>query len=253
MSGRADAYGGSVPDREFAEPRLAEIYDQLHEDRRDLDHYVGIVDEFGARSVLDVGCGTGTFACRLAGLGLDVIGVDPARASLNAARRKPAADRVRWICGTAADLPPMAVDLATMTGNVAQVFLSETEWSDALMDIRNALEPAGRLVFESRDPSRRAWEKWNAEATRSTAAIDGVGLVEFGVDLVDVSLPFVSFRWTYRFASDGAVLTSDSTLRFRERDELVATLEGAGYAIDDVRDAPDRPGLEFVFIARAGS
>ena len=52
------------------------------------------------------------------------------------------------------------------------------------------------------------------------------------------------------FASDGQVLTSDSTLRFRERDEVEAALVAHGYAVDGVRDAPDRPGREFVFVAR---
>jgi 2-polyprenyl-3-methyl-5-hydroxy-6-metoxy-1,4-benzoquinol methylase len=34
----------------------------------------------GARSVLDVGCGTGSFACMLAQRGIEVVGVDPAAA-----------------------------------------------------------------------------------------------------------------------------------------------------------------------------
>ena len=51
------------------------------------------------------------------------------------------------------------------------------------------------------------------------------------------------------FTSDGAVLTSDSTLRFRSLDELDASLVAAGFVVGDVRDAPDRPGLELVVIA----
>jgi hypothetical protein len=60
----------------------------------------------------------------------------------------------------------------------------------------------------------------------------------------------VSFRSTRVFASDGAVLTSDSTLRFRERAEIEASLAASGFEVTEVRDAPDRPGREFVFIAR---
>jgi hypothetical protein len=60
----------------------------------------------------------------------------------------------------------------------------------------------------------------------------------------------VSFRSTTVFASDGEVLTSDSTLRFREREEVQADLLAHGYVVDDVRGAPDRPGREFVFFAR---
>ena len=39
-------------------------------------------------------------------------------------------------------------------------------------------------------------------------------------------------------------------LRFRSRDELADSLAAAGMVVDEVRDAPDRPGREFVFVAR---
>ena len=76
-----------MPDAIFENPRLAEIYDPLDPDRSDLDVYVAMAEELGARSVLDIGCGTGTFACMLADRGLSVTGVDPAEASLAVARR----------------------------------------------------------------------------------------------------------------------------------------------------------------------
>lgn len=60
----------------------------------------------------------------------------------------------------------------------------------------------------------------------------------------------VSFRSTVVFASDGAVLTSDSTLRFRKRAEVETALVANGYAVQEVRGAPDRPDRDFVFFAR---
>ncbi|MEO9200496.1 MAG: class I SAM-dependent methyltransferase [Antricoccus sp.] len=89
----------------FSERRLAEIYDVLDPDRSDLDAYNDMLDEFGALNVLDVGCGTGTFACQLAGRGIEVIGIDPAAASLNVAKAKLGANVVRWIHGDATALP----------------------------------------------------------------------------------------------------------------------------------------------------
>ena len=47
-------------------PRLAELYDPLDPDRGDLAPYAAIADEFDVVTVLDIGCGTGTFACLLA-------------------------------------------------------------------------------------------------------------------------------------------------------------------------------------------
>jgi SAM-dependent methyltransferase len=238
-----------VPDPIFANPRLAAIYDALDPDRADLEPYLELVDALEARSVLDVGCGTGSLACLLGAQTVDVTAVDPAEASLAVARQKPFADRVRWLLGDATRLPPLAVDLATMTGNVAQVFLDDRDWHATLQGIRLALNNGGRLVFEVRDPSRRAWEAWNRADSFSRVEVAGVGAVESWAEVTEVALPFVSFRWTWRFESDGAVLTSDSTLRFREKDEVTASLSNAGFAVLDIRDAPDRPGQEFVFVA----
>src|SRR5262252_8845946 len=152
-----------MADLVFENPRLAQIYDALEPDRPDLDLYAGIVTEFGARTLLDIGCGTGTFACLLAERGVEVVAVDPARASLDMARSKPGAHRVRWVEGDLTALPPLHVDMATMTGNVAQVFITDEEWDSTLRGIRDALRPGGRLVFEIRDPAKQAWLEWNRE------------------------------------------------------------------------------------------
>ncbi|MET9022152.1 class I SAM-dependent methyltransferase [Actinopolymorpha sp. NPDC004070] len=241
-----------MPDALFADSRLAEIYDWVDADRSDLDVYAAMVAEFGARSVLDVGCGTGTFACLLAERGVEVVGVDPAAASLDVARRKPGADRVRWLHGDATALPPLRVDLATMTGNVAQVFVTDDEWAATLRGVRAALRPDGRLVFETRIPEREAWREWNPEQTRTRTHVPGIGYVETWTDTAEVDGQLVSFRGTYVFESDGAVLTSHSTLRFRGREEVEDSLTAAGFTVDEIRDAPDRPGREYVFVARPG-
>lgn len=238
-----------MPDPIFANPRLAAIYDAFDGDRSDLDVYAAVVDEFGAKRVLDIGCGTGSFATMLAAKGIEVIGVDPALASLDIARAKPFADRVTWMHGTASDLAPADADLAFMTANVAQVFLEDEDWLATLRAARTGLRPGGRLVFEVRDPSKRAWEGWTPERTRRRREVPGVGIVEGWTEVTEVALPLVSFRHTYRFESDGAMLTSDSTLRFRERSEIEDDLRSVGFTVSEVRDAPDRPGLEFVFVA----
>ncbi|MFJ6216842.1 class I SAM-dependent methyltransferase [Streptomyces sp. NPDC092296] len=238
-----------MADELFEHPRLAALYDALDPDRGDLAVYAAIAGELGARRVLDVGCGTGTFALLLADRGVEVTGVDPAGGSLEVARAKPGAERVRWIRGAATALPPMQVDLATMTANVAQAILRPADWAATLRGVHDALRPGGHLVFETRDPAQRAWQEWNRAASYQVTRVPGVGAVESWVSVTDVAGPLVTFRWTYVFASDGKVLTSDSTLRFRERDEVEAALAAQGFAVREVRGAPDRPGREFVFFA----
>jgi SAM-dependent methyltransferase len=239
----------SMPDPIFADPRLADVYDIVDSDRSDLPVYAALADELGATSVVDIGCGTGTFACMLAARGMRVVGVDPAAASLAVARRKPGAAGVRWVVGDARAAPPVGADLATMTGNVAQVFLTDEAWASTLGAARAALRPGGWLVFEARDPARAAWAGWNRRDTLRELGLPGGGRLTAWIDLLAVDLPFVSFRHTFAFRP-GETLTSDSTLRFRGRAELATSLAAAGFAVQGVRDAPDRPGSEFVFLAR---
>ncbi len=242
-----------MPDAVFDEPRLAAIYDALDPDRSDLDAYLAMVEEFGARSVLDLGCGTGVFALMLADRGVEVFGVDPAGASLDVARTKPGADRVTWIHGDVSAIPDsVAVDAVTMTANVAQVFLADADWLSTLAAVHDRLRPGGRLIFESRDPARRAWEGWTRERTLSTTDVPGVGRVTDWVHVTEVvdGGELVTFESPNLFEADGSVITSRSTLRFRSREAIEGSLRSSGFVVDEVRDAPDRPGRELVFVAR---
>lgn len=235
-----------MPDRLFADRRLAGVYDPLDPDRSDLDLYADIAAELDARTVLDLGCGTGTFAVLLAGQGLDVTGVDPAGASVDVARGKPGADRVRWVVGEIDAVADLRFDLVTMTANVAQVFVTDEAWRAVLMAAYDVLRPGGHLVFETRDPAREAWREWTREESTVVADVEGEGRVESWVEVTVVRGELVTFRSTLVFAD--ATLTSESTLRFRDRASVTADLVAAGFVVEDVRDAPDRPGRELVFV-----
>ncbi len=43
--------------------------------------------------------------------------------------------------------------------------------------------------------------------------------------------------------------TDISVARLSEMSEIEASLVATGYSVTEVRDAPDRPGMEFVFVA----
>jgi len=143
-----------------------------------------------------------------------------------------------------------------MTGLSMRAVIAIFEWQKA-----NGTTPDPRIYSTVKemqewlrkyawDPAKKAWLEWNRDQTHRRAVVPGAGPVETWTDLTQVRGSLVSFRTTFVFGSDGAVLTSDSTLRFRSRGELADSLAEAGLIVDEVRDAPDRPGLEFVFIAR---
>lgn len=236
------------PDPAFADPRLAWLYDVLDGERVDLDAYVAIIEEVGATSVVDIGCGTGCLAVRLAEAGIDVVGVDPAGASLEMARAKPYADRVTWLHGdaTVLDGRGLSADLAIMTANVAQVFVTDEDWSSALDAVHGCLRPGGWFVFETRRPEVRDWENWEVPPT--TVALPDGGSVTVRRTVTEVALPLVTFVSATTLGD--TTIPSASTLRFRPREEIEADLAARGFEVEDVRDAPERPGKELVFLAR---
>lgn len=230
---------------EFDDPLISGAYDSFDSDRSDLDVYASIVAELGAFRVLDLGCGTGTLAIMLASSGLDVVAVDPAGAMLEVARAKPGAGRVRWIRGDATSIPTgLRVDVVTCTGNAAQAIVEDGDWHRTLEAVHGVLVPDGHFVFETREPSMRAWESWNRE--ESYAVVDGV---ESWDEVKRVEWPLVTFDSTTAFP-DGTRVVATSTLRFREHAEVEADLRSNGFVVADLRDAPDRPGRELVFLAR---
>ena len=110
---------------EFNDPRLVPVYDPLCPWGPPDDFFLALAGEHPGSRILDLGCGTGRLALALADAGHIVTGVDPARASLEAARAKPGAVRVTWLEGTSTILPNAAFDLAVMNSHVAQFMVDD--------------------------------------------------------------------------------------------------------------------------------
>ncbi len=169
-------------DRHFSLPSMAELYDHFHfwGCSPDDDFYLEAVME--ARSVLDVGCGTGLLLrkAREHGHTGRLVGLDPADAMLAVGRRDR--DDVEWTLGDLVEgpydgeAPPLeegGFDLVVMTGHAFQVFLTDEETRENLSRVRRLLAPEGRLIFETRNPAARGWEAWNPERVRTVRGPEG--------------------------------------------------------------------------------
>lgn len=109
-----------------------------------------VLDLDGRGRLLDLGCGPGTVALRLAGLFDEVVGVDPDPGMLAEAARGAAdlevADKVRWVRARAEELPAGLGDFTVVT--LAQSF----HWMDrerVAATVRGMLRPGGALVHVS--------------------------------------------------------------------------------------------------------
>jgi SAM-dependent methyltransferase len=218
---------------EFRDRRLVEVYDAECPWSRDDDFFLSIVNETPNARVLDLGCGTGRLALGLARAGHDVTGVDPARASLDAALTKPDAARIAWTLGTSSVLPDAAFDVAVMTSHVAQFFVGDSEWRRTLADLKRALVPGGTLAFDTRDPRSRAWERWNPADSRRRISLPEGRIVTVWTEVTAVEHTTVHFTHHYVFPDD-AELQSTAVLRFRSEEEVRASLQEEGFSVESV-------------------
>lgn len=241
-------------DLHYVDPRLVALYDIDNPRGADTDFYLGLAKALNARTIIDVGCGTGLLTREMAVDGRHVTGVDPAPAMLAYARSQPDAERVQWIEGDASTLGKAAADLVIMTGNVAQVFLEDTEWAATLHAIHHALRPGGYLAFESRNPDDRAWERWQRAFTYEQAN-SPYGPLTCWLELVSVENDRVRFEGHNIFAATGETLVVSSELRFRSQAKLRASLTNADFTVEHVygdwqRGPVTSASRVMVFIAR---
>lgn len=99
--------------------------------------------------VLDLGCGTGNVALRLARRDLHVTGVDLSPQMLDRARQKtPPAATLRWLQASAVELIDhfQAESFDTITSVLLFSELSEAEQGEALRQCHRLLRPGAQLI-----------------------------------------------------------------------------------------------------------
>jgi len=220
-----------VPDEIFESRSLAALYDHFNPWSPSDDFYLAQARETGGR-ILDLGCGTGMLACRIAADGLAVVGVDPADGMLQIARSRPGADKVAWVRGDGQSLRlSERFDLAYMTGHAFQALLTDADAVAVLRAVARHLAPAGRSIVETRNPARQAWLEWTPEESRTVTQIAGLGPVEESVDTSPISKAgIVDITHRYRFLDTGAERIGRSRIRFIGQEHLARLLAEAGLA-----------------------
>lgn len=244
-----------MPVPEFTDPRQVVLYDAVnsYEPGTQPDFYLGVAEEVGAGTVVDLGCGTGIITLEFARWGYRMIGADPSAVMLEVARQKPGADGVQWVQGDARQLGRPGADLAIMSGHVAQFILKDADWLEALAGVKEALRPGGYLAFESRDPRAQGWKRWT---DRKRIIPDSpYGRIESWTEITNVEGDVVYAVGHRRLLQSNEELLSPFALRFRSEELLRQSLTSSGFSVEKVFGdwdrRPSNPGEpELIVIAR---
>lgn len=154
--------------REF----YAETYDTVVSDwPGELDFYRRLADEAHSKgqATLEVACGTGRVAIRLAQAGIEVVGLDRSPAMLAVAREKSAGmSDVRWVQGDMQSFDlGQTFGLVIIPGHSFQNILTAADQVRTLECIRRHLMPGGTLVVHLDHLS----VSWLGELTRDQGGV----------------------------------------------------------------------------------
>jgi SAM-dependent methyltransferase len=211
--------------------RLVDLYDDDNPDGPDHDYYRALAERVDARSVLDLGCGTGILTVTFSRPGRSVVGVDPSAAMLDLARRRPNGSNVTRVLGDSRAIPTLGFDYAVMTGNVAQ-HIPAPDWQRTLRDLHAAMVPGALLAFESRNPAARAWEHWEQGDASLRQTIHGALREWSQVETLGGGRVVLTAHNV--FETTGEQVIQEETLTFRSEEEIRNALDEAHFVVSRV-------------------
>ena len=141
---------------------LAQSYDRLTNDvdyDATVDFYYEILKREGLnpRTAVDLACGTGSVALRLAKRGLQVTAVDMSWEMLMVAQQKAAEEGVypQFACQKLQQLQlPRGVDLAVCALDSIDYILDPADCKEAIRRVYKALNPGGCFIFDVNTPEK---------------------------------------------------------------------------------------------------
>jgi SAM-dependent methyltransferase len=241
----------------YNQAELAALYDDENGWDVSADFYRDLGHRIGAKSLLDLGCGTGTVTRGIVrAIGGSGVGVDPAAPMLDVACRNTTDQVVEWMVGDAREIRlGRQFDLIIMTGHAFQAFLTEADQIELFRTVAAHLAPEGRFAFDSRNPAAREWLEWGPAESRRVVDTAAYGAVEIWNDARMNPDRILDVEEHYRFLGSGKRLRSDFRLRFSATEELWDGMMAAGLAVEHCYGDWDRTAFtpearEIILVAR---
>lgn len=134
--------------------RFAQVYDELMADipyENYLAWMVHEVRDLRGKTVVDLGCGTGTLSIPLAHMGADVIGIDLSQQMIDQATSKAFEEeaQVAFQCASMTEfVVPSQADVVVIAIDSLNYLADEAQVKQTFGKVFQALKPGGRLFFD---------------------------------------------------------------------------------------------------------
>lgn len=208
------------------------VYDQVNRWAKDDEFFFELLKKVNVKRIADLGCGTGRLTTHFAKAGYHITAVDPNEEAIEYAKNKEVQGEVTWLVGDSSILEANTYDAVIMTANVAQVFLTDEDWSQVISDAFRALKPAGHFIFDTRNPLARIWEQWEKDITPDVAVhpVSGEPL-EIWTEYEGFNEDIFTFYETVKNAHTNEVLIREQMrLRFRTQEEINESVQQVGFS-----------------------
>lgn len=211
---------------------LAQFYDLENAWGDDFDACIDLASK--ARSMLDLGCGTGALVGHLAPT-LRATGVDPAQAMIDIAKARTGGQDATWVVGDARHLDlNQKFDLVVLTGHTFQVFLTEADQRAVLATIARHLSPNGKFIFDTRNPQVAAWRNWTPEQSRRDVIHPAYGVIDVWNNAAHNSKTAITtYETIYKIRANGQKFTAKAQIKLTPLTVLKTLISEAGLCVDN--------------------
>lgn len=214
----------------YSNPELAQFYEVNDHNRPDYDVIFNLAQ--GAKTILDLGCGTGVLSARLAKIA-DVTAVDPAGAMLDIARERYGAVNLNWIEGDARNIRlDRKFDFILLSGHAFQVFLTKEDQRAALRTIAAHLSGGGRFIFDSRNPHFPGSKERTKTETLRKFNHSKLGDAEaWNESNYDENLGVLTYSNSYRVSGESDVKSAEEQIKYTPKPELLELISEVGLVV----------------------